>query len=389
ADIRYKAELIREKRQLIRNEAKMRKSLKNRAVIPRSKKAVQLEKMERGLEALGHDSTSISERARARSQSRPRGRSEAVEDADMMDVDGGDAPAKHRNSISRAMSRTRSVSRMNRREDGVSNEVARTKAERLHKLGQKKMNRSARQGEGDRHTTASLAKWLTAGKRGNGSTRSSSLSFSVLLCTKYSTPVDEDDGIPVRIHTIADDISNVNAADSAQNGASLPDGDTAAPLECSTLSEGLIVELIRFFNLCDAVDDVAQHRDALNAIANAHYAALNNHEAATNVDMYTIYLDVLTSLDDHIEWFRLNNTAPRNVPEIYRLSSNVIAREEELTAIERDIRARFGAELTENAGAEMVVQFEDVTRDLAINRDGLLARCRAILGMATATPASS
>ncbi|KAG9954216.1 P-loop containing nucleoside triphosphate hydrolase protein, partial [Aureobasidium melanogenum] len=172
ADIRYKAELIREKRQLIRNEAKMRKSLKNRAVIPRSKKAVQLEKMERGLEALGHDSTSISERARARSQSRPRGRSEAVEDADMMDVDGGDAPAKHRNSISRAMSRTRSVSRMNRREDGVSNEVARTKAERLHKLGQKKMNRSARQGEGDRHTTASLAKWLTAGKRGNGSTRS-------------------------------------------------------------------------------------------------------------------------------------------------------------------------------------------------------------------------
>jgi len=172
ADIRYKAELIREKRQLIRNEAKARKSLKNRAVIPRSKKAVQLEKMEKGLEALGHDSTSIMDRARARSQSRPRGRTETTEDADMMDVDGGDAPAKHRNSISRAMSRTRSVSRMNRREDGVTSEVARSKAERLHKLGQQKMNRNARQGEGDRHTTASLAKWLTAGKRGNGSTRS-------------------------------------------------------------------------------------------------------------------------------------------------------------------------------------------------------------------------
>lgn len=105
--------------------------------------------------------------------------------------------------------------------------------------------------------------------------------------------------------------------------------------------------------------------------------------------MHTIDLDVLTALDDHIEWFRLNNLALRNFPEIYRLSSNVIARGEELTAIERDIRARFGAELTENAGAEMVVQFEDVTRDLAINRDGLLARCRAILGMATAAPASS
>src|SRR6266536_4113927 len=38
AEIRMKADLIREKRQLIRNEAKMRKSLKNRAVIPRTAK---------------------------------------------------------------------------------------------------------------------------------------------------------------------------------------------------------------------------------------------------------------------------------------------------------------------------------------------------------------
>lgn len=150
-----------------------------------------------------------------------------------------------------------------------------------------------------------------------------------------------------------------------------------------------MAELTRFFNLCNAVDDIAQHRDALNAVANTHYAALNNHEQATNVDMHTIDLDVLTSLDDHVEWFRLNNMALENVPEIYSLSSNVVAREEELTAIERDIRARFGDELTENAEAEMAVQFEDVTRDLAFNRDGLLARCRAILGMATAAPASS
>ncbi|KAG9525049.1 hypothetical protein KCV07_g1550, partial [Aureobasidium melanogenum] len=188
---------------------------------------------------------------------------------------------------------------------------------------------------------------------------------------------------------MADDISNANAANSGQTGDPPPDGDTAAPLERPTLSKGLMAELTRFFNLCNAVDDIADHRDALNAIANAHYAALNNHEQATNVDMHTIDLDVLTSLDDHVEWFRLNNMALENVPEIYSLSSNVIAREEELTAIERDIRARFGDELTENAEAEMAVQFGDVTRDLAFNRDGLLARCRAILGMATAAPASS
>lgn len=171
SDIRYKAELIREKRILIRNEAKMRKSLKNRAVIPRSKKTVDLNKMEEGLSKLGYDTTTISERAR--SKSRPsRGRTLGADaDGDAMDIDGGASTSRPR-SISQAMSRTRSVSRMNRREDGVTDEASRTKAERMSKLGQKKMNRMARQGEADRHTTASKSKWLLAGKRGMGSTRS-------------------------------------------------------------------------------------------------------------------------------------------------------------------------------------------------------------------------
>ncbi|KAL2356472.1 P-loop containing nucleoside triphosphate hydrolase protein [Cryomyces antarcticus] len=168
ADIRYKAELIREKRQLIRNEAKMRKSLKNRAVIPRSAKAVKLSKMESHLGSLGYDTSAIS--ARARSQSRPRGRSAAAaEDTDMMDVD---TPASIRSaSIARMKSRARSQS-TNRREDGVTNVVARSKADRLAKLGQQKMNRMARQGEADRHTTAAMPKHLFSGKRGNGTTRS-------------------------------------------------------------------------------------------------------------------------------------------------------------------------------------------------------------------------
>lgn len=165
ADIKYKAELIREKRQLIRNENKMRKSLKNRALIPRSKKAVELEKMESALGKAGYDTSALS--ARARSQSRPRGRSQA-QDADAMDVD--DTPsARLSRSLSVARARTQST---NRRDDGVTNEAARTKAERMAKLGQKKMNRMARQGEADRHTTAAKSKWLLAGKRGMGSTRS-------------------------------------------------------------------------------------------------------------------------------------------------------------------------------------------------------------------------
>ena len=175
ADVRYKAELIREKRQLIRNENRMRKSLKNRAVIPRSKKAVQLEKMEKGLEKAGYDTTTLA--ARARSQSRPRGRSstigtpgaDAEGNGEAMDVD---LTPHERLSRSLSVARQRSQSVMNRREDGVTDEVSRTKAERLAKLGQKKMNRMARQGEADRHQTASIPKWLVAGKRGMGSTRS-------------------------------------------------------------------------------------------------------------------------------------------------------------------------------------------------------------------------
>ncbi|KAF2489136.1 nucleolar GTP-binding protein 1 [Lophium mytilinum] len=166
AEIRYKAELIREKRILIRNENKMRKSLKNRAVIPRSAKAVKLSKMNAHLESLGHDTSSLAVRARSQSRGRStaRGRSEA--DGDAMDVD---TPKSGMSAFERAKSRGRSQS-TNRRDDGVTDEVARTKAERLQKLGQKKMNRFARQGEADRHTTGSLVKHLVTGKRGMGKT---------------------------------------------------------------------------------------------------------------------------------------------------------------------------------------------------------------------------
>ena len=153
ADIRMKADLIREKRELIRNEARMRKSLKNRAVIPRPAQPKKLSAMEDSLDRLGFDTTNISARARSQSRGRSALRSRTgTEDA--MDVD---TPMSTVDAL-RAKSRARSQS--NRREDGVTNEVARSKAERLQKLGQKKMNRMARQGEADRHTTAALPKHL-------------------------------------------------------------------------------------------------------------------------------------------------------------------------------------------------------------------------------------
>ncbi|CAF9931654.1 Nucleolar GTP-binding protein 1 [Imshaugia aleurites] len=166
ADIRMKAELIREKREEIRNEARMRKSLKNRALIPRRSQPKKLSAMEDSLDKLGLDTTTISARARSRSRGRSALRSRTgTEDA--MDVDTP-MMLSNRDAL-RAKSRARSQS--NRRDDGVTDEAKRTMAERLSKLGQKKMNRMARQGEADRHTTAALPKHLFSGKRGMGKTQ--------------------------------------------------------------------------------------------------------------------------------------------------------------------------------------------------------------------------
>lgn len=152
ADIRMKADMIREKRQLIRNEAKMRKSLKNRAVIPRTAVRKKLTDMEEHLDSLGYDTAAISSRARSKSRGRSLVRSRTgTEDA--MDLDNPQDAAKMR-----AKSRARSQS--NRRDDGITNEVARTKAERQQKLGQRKMNRMARQGEADRHVAGVIPKHL-------------------------------------------------------------------------------------------------------------------------------------------------------------------------------------------------------------------------------------
>lgn len=153
ADIRMKAELIREKRQLIRNEGRMRKSLKNRAIIPRSALRKKFSHMEDHLDRLGFDTTKLASSARPQSRGRSALRDLAGTEL-AMDIDSTET---NRDAI-RSQSRARSQS--NRREDGVTSITARSKADRLSKLGQKKMNRMARQGEADRHVPAARPKHL-------------------------------------------------------------------------------------------------------------------------------------------------------------------------------------------------------------------------------------
>ncbi|KAJ9131559.1 Nucleolar GTP-binding protein 1 [Pleurostoma richardsiae] len=169
ADILLKASQIREKQALIRNEAKMRKSLKNRAIIPRKAQKKSLSELEDHLDTMGFDATEIA--ARGRTQSRARGRSLTRSRLGTEDGgdDGMDIDSTPRERL-RSKSRARSQPATDRRVDGVQDEAARTKAERQAKLGQRKMNRMARQGEADRHTTSSMPKHLFAGKRGIGKT---------------------------------------------------------------------------------------------------------------------------------------------------------------------------------------------------------------------------
>lgn len=172
-DLREKAGLIRERRAEIMNEARMRKSLKNRAVIPRSKKAKTLSNMEDSLDKLGYDTTTIAARARSQSRNRPANRSRSGtanasaaggDDDDAMDVD---TPLSQVDALKAKM---KAGSQRNRRTDGLtagkngvtSATAAVSKAERLQKLGQQRMNRMARQGEADRHTTAAKIKHLVS-----------------------------------------------------------------------------------------------------------------------------------------------------------------------------------------------------------------------------------
>ncbi|KAI1767389.1 nucleolar GTP-binding protein [Hypoxylon sp. FL1150] len=166
ADIRVKAEIIREKQSLIRNESRM-KRVKNRAVLPRKALKKNLSQLDDALDQMGIDTEDLQLRDRANTVSRGRSMTRSrlgTEDTNAMDVD--ETPRDRLRSKSRA----RSQPATNRREDGVTDEVVRSKAEKQAKLSQRKMNRMARQGEADRHIGATLPKHLFAGKRSMGKT---------------------------------------------------------------------------------------------------------------------------------------------------------------------------------------------------------------------------
>lgn len=165
AEIRMKANLIRNKTGLMKNEARMKKSLKNKAQIPRAKKQRTVGQMEKHFNSIGLDASAPTDRARAQIRNaRP-----ASTVGDEMDLDTPSARAK---SVSRAPRTNRLTDGLGKTATGITDPVKRDKAERMAKLSQRQMNRMARQGEADRHETASLPAHLLKGKRKMGTNRS-------------------------------------------------------------------------------------------------------------------------------------------------------------------------------------------------------------------------
>ena len=82
-----KAELIREKQAIIRSEARLKKRLHNRAILPRKAMKKPLSELDEALDVLGVDTTDIMKRKREESRGRSRKRTDLERNEDAMDLD--------------------------------------------------------------------------------------------------------------------------------------------------------------------------------------------------------------------------------------------------------------------------------------------------------------
>jgi len=154
-----KADKVRTKIALRKNESRLtKKSLKNRAIIPRTKTRKRMSQLEHHLSSIGLDHSSISARARSGFQ--------GTGDINMSGED-----VVMRDAVFTGPSDTQIwKAKVSRATGGLKNQSVASAAERIKRSKQIGRNRDARQGEGDRRVVASKPKHMFVGKRKMGKT---------------------------------------------------------------------------------------------------------------------------------------------------------------------------------------------------------------------------
>ena len=177
---------IRARRSKLVSDHRRKKSAANNTpVMPRTvdpERKQTTKNMKASLERMGIDAGAAVERARERSQSRygrKRGRSASAgaggDDVDMGSEGEGGAVKKAREFHS-SKSRSQSVARRVGEDvedspgKGLKNKEAKMRGQKLADKAQKKRNRMAKAGEGDRAIQTKMPKHLFSGKRGIGET---------------------------------------------------------------------------------------------------------------------------------------------------------------------------------------------------------------------------
>lgn len=158
SDIKEKAAWIRDRQKRMIAEARNKKSLNNRSIMPRSKKVKSFGEMEKHMAMLGHDLTPLQEKQRLAAEKNQH------EDTGADVVFGGT------DAMSSEPANGAKLRQSDRLFDGVSDGKTRTRAERLTKMQRRERNRQGKASESDRHITESLPKHLFSGKRGLGKT---------------------------------------------------------------------------------------------------------------------------------------------------------------------------------------------------------------------------
>lgn len=156
-EIREKAQWIRNKQKTMIIEGRNRKSLKNKAIMPRDQIKKTFGDMEKHMYNIGHDTEKLRETVGKKSSDK------AMSGVEILKRSQGIKASK----LAKKKAAANQSDRLN---DGLNDGALRSQAERLAKIQRRERNRMARQGEGDRHSTAALPKHLFSGKRGIGST---------------------------------------------------------------------------------------------------------------------------------------------------------------------------------------------------------------------------